>query len=85
MPKAVTAIAMAVIVDVIVDVAVSAANAVSGQQAQLPMAVRTQKEHAKPNPVKKAVVVIAMVAPSALKSRAPMQIPQARSQATFHL
>jgi hypothetical protein len=72
------AIAMAVIVDAIVDVAVNAANAAnaaSGQQAQLPMQARTQKAHLKQNPVKKAVVAIAMVAPSALKARAPMQTP----------
>jgi hypothetical protein len=75
MAKAVMAIAMAVIVDAIVDVAVNAANAASGQQAQLPMQARTQKAHVKQNPVKKAVVAIAMVAPSALKARAPMQTP----------
>jgi hypothetical protein len=78
MPKAVTAIAMVVIVDAIVDAAVNAASGVnepSGQQAQLPMQARTQKAHAKQNPVKKAVVAIAMVAPSALKARAPMQTP----------
>jgi hypothetical protein len=75
MAKAATAIAMAAIVDAIVGVAVNAANAASGQQVQLPMQARTQKARAKQNPVKKAVVVIAMVAPSALKARAPMQTP----------
>jgi hypothetical protein len=73
MPKAVTAIAMAVIVDAIVDAAVNAANEPSDQQAQLPMRTQTQRAHAKQNRVKKAVVAIAMVVPSALKSRAPMQ------------
>jgi hypothetical protein len=75
-PKAVTAIAMAVIVDATVDVAVNAANGVneqSDQQAQPPMLRRTQKARAKQNRVKKAVVAIVMVAPSALKARAPMQ------------
>jgi multisubunit Na+/H+ antiporter MnhC subunit len=72
MPKAATVIAMAVIVDAIVDVAV---NAASGQQAQLPMRTQTQRAHAKQNPVKKAVVVIAMVAPIALKAHARMQTP----------
>jgi hypothetical protein len=49
---------------------VNAANGVnepSGQQAQLRMQVRIQKAHAKQNPVKKVVVAIAMVAPSAQK------------------
>jgi hypothetical protein len=73
MAKAATVIAMAVIVDAIVGVAANAANAASGQQAQLPMQDQTQKAHAKQNPVKKAVVAIAMVAPSALKACAPMQ------------
>ena len=76
--KAATVIAMAVIVDAIVDAAVNAANGVnepSDQQAQLPMQARIQRAHAKQNPVKKVVVAIAMVAPSALKSRAPMQTP----------
>jgi hypothetical protein len=79
MPKAAMVIAMAVIVDAIVDVAVNAANAAnevnepSDQQAQAPMLRRTQKAPAKLSPVKKAVVAIAMVAPSALKARAPMQ------------
>ena len=75
MPKAVTAIAMAVIVDAIVVAAANAANGVnepSGQQAQLPMLPRTQRAHVKQSPVKKAAVAIAMVAPSALKSRAPI-------------
>ena len=70
MPKAAKAIAMAVIVDATVGVAVNAANGVnepSGQQAQLPMQTQTQKAHAKQNPVKKVVVAIATVAPSALK------------------
>jgi hypothetical protein len=68
MHKAATAIAMAVIVvDAIVDVAVNAANAVSGQQAQLQMQARMPRVHVKQNPVKKVVVAIAMVAPSALK------------------
>ena len=78
MPKAATVIAMAVIVDAIVDVAVNAANGVnepSDQQAQLPMRTQTQRAHAKQNPVKKAVVAIAMVAPIALKAHAPMQTP----------
>jgi hypothetical protein len=75
MPKAAMVIAMAVIVDAIVGAVVNAANAGSGQQAQLPMQTRTQKAHAKQSPVKKAVVAIAMAAPSALKSRAPMQMP----------
>jgi hypothetical protein len=69
---------MAVIVDAIVDAVVNAANGVnesSDRQAQLPMQTRTQKAHAKQSPVKKAVVAIAMAAPSALKSRAPMQMP----------
>jgi hypothetical protein len=74
MLRAVTVIAMAVIVDAIVGAAVNAANAVSGQQAQLQMLAQTQKVHVKQNPVKKVVVVIAMVAPSALKSRAPTQM-----------
>jgi hypothetical protein len=76
MPKAAMVIAMAVIVDAIVDVAANAANGVnepSDQQAQAPMLRRTQKAPAKLSPVKKAVVAIAMVAPSALKARAPMQ------------
>ena len=71
MPKAAMAIAMAVIVaDAIVGVAVNAASGVngsSGQQAQLLMLPRTLKAHVKQNPVKKAVVAIAMVALSALK------------------
>jgi hypothetical protein len=71
MPKAATVIAMAVIVvDAIVDAAVNAASGVngsSGQQAQLLMLPRTLKAHVKQNPVKKAVVAIAMVALSALK------------------
>jgi hypothetical protein len=70
MPKVATAIAMAVIVDAIVGVAVNAASGVnepSGQQAQLLMLPRTLKAHVKQNPVKKAAVAIAMVAPSALK------------------
>jgi hypothetical protein len=75
MAKAATVIAMAVIVGAIVGVAVNAANAASGQQAHLPMQALTQKAHAKQNPVKKAVVAIAMVATSALKARAPMQTP----------
>jgi hypothetical protein len=78
MPRAATAIAMAVIVDAIVVVAVNAASAMnepSGQQAQLPMQARTQKAHAKQNLVKKVVVAIATVAPSALKLHAPMQTP----------
>jgi hypothetical protein len=62
---------MAVIVaDAIVGVAVNAASGVSGpsaQQAQLLMLPRTLKAHVKQNPVKKAAVAIAMVAPSALK------------------
>ena len=77
-PKAAMATAMAVIVDAIVDAAVNAANGVnepSDQQAQLRMQVRIPRAHAKQNPVKKVVVAIAMVAPSALKSRAPMQMP----------
>jgi hypothetical protein len=61
------AIAMAVIVDAIVGVAVNVANAVSGQQAQRPKQARTQRAHAKQNPVKKAEVAIAMAVPSALK------------------
>jgi hypothetical protein len=64
---------MAVIVDAIVDVAVNAANAVSAQQAQVLMPPRIQRVHVKQSPVKKAAVVIAMAAPSALKARAPMQ------------
>jgi hypothetical protein len=39
------------------------------------MQARTWKARAKQNPVKKAVAVIAMVAPIALKARAPMQMP----------
>jgi hypothetical protein len=74
MPKAVTAIAMAVIVDAIVGVAVNAANAVSGQQVQLQMQAQTQKAYVKQNHAKKAVAAIATVAPSVLKSRAPMQM-----------
>jgi hypothetical protein len=69
---------MAVIVDATVDVvvnAVSGVNEPSGQQAQPPMRTRTQRAHAKQNRVKKVVVAIATVAPSALKSRAPMQTP----------
>ena len=76
MPKAVTAIAMAVIVDAIVGVAANAASGVngpSGQQVQLQMPPQTQKAHVKRNPVKRAAVAIATVAPSVLKSRAPMQ------------
>jgi hypothetical protein len=64
---------MAVIVDAIVDAAVNVANAVSGQRAQLQMLARTQMAYVKQNPAKKAVAAIAMVAPSVLKSRAPMQ------------
>jgi|OM-RGC.v1.036675627 hypothetical protein len=55
------------VVDAIVDVAANAANAVSGQQVQLPMPPRTQKALVKQNPAKKAVVAIAMAAPSAQK------------------
>jgi hypothetical protein len=68
MPRAATVIAMAVIVvDAIVDVAANGANAVSGQQVQLQMPPRIPRVHVKQNPVKKVVVAIAMVAPSALK------------------
>jgi hypothetical protein len=68
MPRAATVIAMAVtVVDAIVDVAANAANAVSGQRVQLPMPPRIPRVHVKQNPVKKVVVAIAMVAPSALK------------------
>jgi hypothetical protein len=49
------------------------------------MLPRTQKAHVKQNPVKKAVVAIAMAAPSALKSRAPMQTPLVLSQVMLHL
>jgi hypothetical protein len=56
-----------IVVDAIVDVAANAANAVSGQQVQLPMPPRIPRAHAKQNPVKKAVVAIAMAAPSAQK------------------
>jgi hypothetical protein len=73
MLRAATVIATAVIVDVIVGVAANAANAVSGQQVQLQMQAQTQKAHVKQNPVKKVVAAIAMVAPSVLKSRAPMR------------
>jgi len=83
MPRVATAIAMAVIVaDAIVGVAVNAASGVngsSGQQAQLLMLPRTLKAHVKQNPVKKAAVAIATVALSALKLRAAMQMPLARS------
>ena len=83
MPRVATAIAMAVIVvDEIVGVAVNAASGVSGpsgQQAQLLMLPRTLKAHVKQNPVKKAAVAIATVALSALKLRAAMQMPLARS------
>jgi hypothetical protein len=89
MPRVETAIAMAVIVaDAIVGVAVNAASGVngsSGQQAQLLMLPRILKAHVKQNPVKKAAVVIAMVASSALKSRAAMQMPQVLSQLMPHL
>jgi hypothetical protein len=77
-----------IVVDVIVDVAVNAASGVngsSGQQAQLLMLPRILKAHVKQNPVKKAAVVIAMVASSALKSRAAMQMPQVLSQLMPHL
>jgi hypothetical protein len=74
MLRAATVIATAVIVDVIVGVAVNAANAVSGQHLHLQMQVQTQKAHVKQNPVKKVVAAIAMVAPSVLKSRAPMRM-----------
>jgi hypothetical protein len=68
MPRAATVIAMAVIVvDAIVDVAANAVNAVSDQQAQLPMPPRIPRAHVKQNPVKKAAVVIAMAAPSVQK------------------
>jgi len=68
MPRAATVIAMAVtVVDAIVDVAANAANAVSGQQVQLPMPPQIPRVHVKQNPVKKAVVAIAMAAPSAQK------------------
>jgi hypothetical protein len=50
-----------------VDVAANAANAVSGQQVQLPMPPRIPRVHVKQNLAKKAVVVIAMAAPSVLK------------------
>jgi hypothetical protein len=49
------------------------------------MLPRTLKAHVKQNPVKKAAVVIAMVASSALKSRAAMQMPQVLSQLMPHL
>jgi hypothetical protein len=56
-----------IVVDAIVDVAANAANAVSDQQAQRPMPPRIPRVHVKQNPVKKVVVAIAMVAPSALR------------------
>ena len=71
MPKAVTVIAMAVIVvDAIVGVAVNATSGVngsSGQQAQLQMPPQVPRAHVKQNPAKKVVDAIAMVAPSVLK------------------
>ncbi len=82
MPKAATAIAMVATVDVIVGVAV---NVASGQQAQLLIQAQAQKARAKQNPVKKAVVAVAMAAPSALRSHALMQTPQAQNQAMLHL
>jgi hypothetical protein len=88
MAKAATAIAMAAIVDAIVDAVVNVANVVSAvivQQVQLPMPPRIPRVHVKQNPVKKAVVAIAMVAPSVLKLRARMQTLQAPSQAMLHL
>jgi hypothetical protein len=69
-PKAVMAIAMAVIADAIVAVAANAASGVngsSGQQAQPQIQPQAQRVPVKQNPAKKVVVVIAMVVPSALK------------------
>jgi hypothetical protein len=88
MPKAVTVIVVVVIVDAIVVVAANAASAVngtSGQQTLPPIPPQTQRAHVKQNPVKKAAVAIAMVAPSALKSHAQMEMPQAQRQAILHL